>query len=475
VLAGACAPAAPANPVVHGDHPDPSLLRAGDGWYATSTSDDWLPAFPILQSTDLSHWRRVGAVFPRRPRWAARDFWAPELARRGGRVLVYYAALARDGRRCIAVASAAGVRGPYLDHGPLLCSRVGEIDPLPVTDEQGAHWLVWKRDGNSRHRPTPILAAPLVPGGLSLAAPPRELFRANAPWEHRIVEAPALLRHHGAFYLFYSAGHCCGRNCNYATGVARSSSLLGPWEKRREPILTSGAEIRCPGHVGVVRGPVQEPVLAYHAYVRGDASNRQLLMAPIGFDVAGWPRVERDRAPYARPPATRFGFGAALDAGWEWPVGERPPARVASGRLLLGRGALARQAGTTRFTATAVVASGAAGTRPGLAVMGSERNTVGIELHGARAVAWRSEDGRRTETGVAALPPGRAVATPNPIRLRVTVGRRVRLSVGTRGRWRTVGGLQPLPRWASGARVALTVNGTARARARIDSLAVRPR
>jgi len=354
VLAGASAPAAGANPVVHGDHPDPSLLRAGGGWYATSTSDDWLPAFPILYSTDLAHWRRVGAVLPRRPYWAAGDFWAPELVRRSGRVLAYYAARARDGRRCVAVASAAGVRGPYRDHGPLLCSRVGEIDPLPVTDEQGAHWLVWKRDGNSRHRPTPILAAPLAPGGLSLASPPRELFRADAPWERGNVEAPALLRHNGAFYLLYSAGHCCGRNCTYATGVARSPSLLGPWEKRPEPILTGGAEIRCPGHVGIARGPADEPMLAYHAYVRGDPSNRQLLMAPIGFDAAGWPRVERERAPDPRPPAARFDFGAALDAGWEWPVGQRPAARVASGRLMLGRGALARQAGTTRFTATAV-------------------------------------------------------------------------------------------------------------------------
>jgi xylan 1,4-beta-xylosidase len=472
VLAGACAPAAHASPALPGDHPDPSLLRAGDGWFATSTSDDWLPAFPILHSTDLAHWRQVGAVLPRRPSWATRDFWAPELVRRGGRVLVYYAARARDGKRCIAVASAAGVRGPYGDNGPLLCSRVGEIDPLPVRDEQGADWLVWKRDGNSRGRPTPILAAPLAPGGLSLAAPPRELFRADAPWEHDVVEAPALLRHDGTFYLLYSGGHCCGRNCNYATGVARSASLLGPWEKRRRPILTGGGAIRCPGHVGIAHGAAGEPLLAYHAYVRGDSSNRRLQVEPIGFDAAGWPRVERERAPATRPPAARFGFDTALDAGWEWPAGRRPPARVAGGRLVLGSGALARQAGATRFAATAVVSPGR-GARPGLAVMGSEGNTVGIELRGARAVAWRSEEGRRTEVGAIALPPGRPVAAAGRIVLRLTVGRRVRLAVGTRGRWRAIGEPQRLPRWAGGARVALTVSGAARAR--VDSLALEPR
>ena len=465
VIAGACAPAAGANPVVPGDHPDPSLLRAAGGWYATSTSDDWLPAFPILHSTDLAHWRRVGAVLPRRPRWAAKDFWAPELVRRGGRVLAYYAARARDGRRCIAVASAAAARGPYRDHGPLLCSRVGEIDPLPVTDEQGADWLVWKRDGNSAGLPTPILAAPLAPGGLSLVAPPRELFRADAPWENGIVEAPALLRRGGTFYLLYSAGHCCGRHCNYATGVARAPALLGPWEKRPEPILTGGAAIRCPGHVGIARGPAGEPVLAYHAYVRGDPSNRQLLIAPIGFDAAGWPRVERERSPDPRPPAARFGFGAPLDTAWEWPAGPAPATRVTGGRLELGRGALARQAGTTRFTATAVVSPGG-DARPGLAVMASKGNAVGIEVRGARATAWRLDEGHRVETGSVRLRRGRTA-------LRVLAGVRVRLAVRTRGPWRAVGAPQPPPRWAGGARVALTARGAAPAQ--VDSLAVEPR
>jgi xylan 1,4-beta-xylosidase len=468
VLAGACAPVAVANPVVPGDHPDPSILRSADGWYATSTSGDWLPAFPILHSRDLVHWRQVGSVLARRPRWASDDFWAPELVRRADRVLAYYAAQARDGRRCLAVASAVRIQGPYRDHGPLLCSRTGEIDPLPVTDEQGADWLVWKRDGNSRHRPTPILAAPLAPGGLSLAGPPHELFRAGAPWEHGLVEAPALLRHDGLFYMVYSAGHCCGRHCNYATGVARSASLLGPWEKRPDPILTGGAGIRCPGHAGVAIGPAGEPVLAFHAYIRRDQSNRQLLLAPLGFDAGGWPRVGDVSGPAATPGAARFGFGAPLGMGWSWLAGPRPAARVADGRLLLGTGVLARQTGTTRFTASTVVRSRGTRVRPGLAVMAQGPNAVGIELQGPRAVAWRVDDGRRSEGHAVPLRAGAA-------RLRVTVGRAVRLEVRARGRWRSVGPAQRLPRWAGGAHVALTVNGSESGRARFDSLSIEPR
>jgi xylan 1,4-beta-xylosidase len=475
VLAGAGAPAAVAGPAIPGDHPDPSLLRTAGGWYATATSGDWLPAFPLLRSADLVHWRQVGSVLPRRPAWADGDFWAPELVSRDGRVVAYYAAKARSGQRCLAVATATRVRGPYRDHGPMLCSPIGEIDPLPVTDEHGADWLVWKHDGNSRGQPTPIVAAPLAPGGLTLAAPPHELFQADEAWENGIVEAPALLRSGGAFYLLYSAGRCCGRNCNYATGVARSPSLLGPWEKRTTPILTGAGALRCPGHVGITRGPDGRLVLAYHAYVRGDPSNRRLLMAPLGFDMAGWPVVEGVDAPATDAEPAHFDFAGPLGNGWEWPAGPPPRARVTAGRLVLGPGAITRQTGTTRFRATAVVAARDGSARPGLAVMAQHGNAVGVELRGGRAATWRSVEGRRSEAGSVRLPSGGPVVAAGPPELRVSVGRHVRLAVKVRGRWMAVGEPQPLPRWAGGAHAGLSVRGPAGARAQFDSLAIEPR
>lgn len=403
-----------------------------------------------------------------RPRWAARELWAPDFARSGGRVLVYYAALARDGRRCLAVAAARRVSGPYRDQGPLLCSRVGEIDPQMVRDEQGADWLVWKRDGNSLGQPTPILAAPLAPGGLSLAAPPRELLRADAPWERGLVEAPTLLRHRGTFYLIYSARHCCGLSCDYATGVARAPALLGPWEKRPEPILTRGGGFRCPGHASVTRGPAGELVLAYHAYARGDPANRRLLLAPLRFDAAGWPALGSVRQTMLRAPERLFAFDGQLRLGWEWPAGPRPATRLAGGRLELGRGAFARRADASRFVASTQVGGRSGGARPGLAVMASNQDGVGVELRGGRAVAWRAEDGRRSVVGSV---PVRAGVT----RLRVGLDGRVRLAVGAAGRgWRRVGEPQELPRW-SGPRAALVVGGGPRARASFDWLRIRPR
>ena len=166
--------------------------------------------------------------------------------------------------------------------------------------------------------------------------------------------------------------------------MARAPTLLGPWEKRRRPVLRGGGGIRCPGHAGVTSGRDGKPLLAYHAYAPGDPANRRLFTAPVRFDVAGWPVVG----------AARRMRGIPEGIGWEWPAGRRPRLARSGERLVLGRGTVARQTGTVRFDARVVVDAADRGARPSLAVTGSEGNAVGIELRVARAVAWRSVEGR---------------------------------------------------------------------------------
>ena len=470
VALAAGAPSAMAAAVIPGDHPDPSILRAGSGWYATTTSNDWLPAFPVLRSADLNRWRQVGSVLERRPGWAVGDFWAPELVRREGRVLAYYAALRRDGRRCIGVASAARLRGPYRDHRPIVCTELGAIDPLPVRDEHGVEWLLWKENGNAHGEPTPILAARLAPGGLALAGLPRELMRADAAWEGGLIEGAALTRHAGVFYLFYSARRCCGPQCNYATGVARSQSLLGPWEKRPDPLLEDGAIFRCPGHGSIATGPGGLPVFAYHAYARGDPANRHMLIARLDFGHDGWPELSDTGARRVNPPVERIKFHRdSLGQGWQWHVGLRPAVTVERGRLVLGPGVLARQAATTSLRAEVVVGESRRGALPGLAVMSSPANGVGVELRDGRAVAWHAQSGRVEETGVVRVGHARRVA------LRVAVGQAAQVSVRSDGRWTPVGERQPSPRWTGGPRVALRVTGPPGGRVAYEALRITPR
>src|ERR1035441_9791658 len=49
------------NPVIPGDHPDPSIIRVGKDYWATSTSSEWGPPFPLLHSPDPGHWEFLGA------------------------------------------------------------------------------------------------------------------------------------------------------------------------------------------------------------------------------------------------------------------------------------------------------------------------------------------------------------------------------------------------------------------------------
>src|SRR4051794_26008817 len=204
------------NPVAPGDFPDPSVIRVGRDYWASATTSEWAPEFPILHSRDLVNWEVVGAVFQRRPDWAVGSFWAPEISQDRGRFYVYYVARKKGGSLCAAVATSARPQGPYTDRGPLVCQDVGSIDPFPVTDESGNRYLLWKEDGNSVSKPTPIWAQRLSADGTRLIGERRELFHNDQPWEKHptlpfgdLVEGPSVVRRGGWFYLFYSGNFCC--------------------------------------------------------------------------------------------------------------------------------------------------------------------------------------------------------------------------------------------------------------------------
>ena len=126
------------NPVLPGDHPDPSIIRVGGEFWATATTSQWAPIFPLLRSTDLVAWTREGAVFDQPPAWSSGSYWAPEIAEHKGTYFVYYTARRKNGPLCVAVATAARPAGPWTDHGPLVCQEVGSIDAAPVTEVQQA-------------------------------------------------------------------------------------------------------------------------------------------------------------------------------------------------------------------------------------------------------------------------------------------------------------------------------------------------
>lgn len=290
------------NPVLRGDFPDPSVLRVGETYWATTTASWRGPGFPILRSGDAVHWTRVGQVFPRIPSWISDSLWAPELVRDPDRdrYLLYYSARRARGPLCVAVADAPSPAGPWSDHGPLVCQRLGSIDPTRTTDEQGRPWLIWKEDGNNYGRQTRIWAKPLTEDGLAFSGPKHLLLRNYARWEGGVVEAPEVVRHGGWTYLFYSGNGCCRPRCAYALGVARSRTLLGPWRRDpANPILRGNDHWNCPGHASFFDDGQGHDLVLYHAYrarLRGD-QRRLGLLDQVQWDASGWPSIAGGHGP----------------------------------------------------------------------------------------------------------------------------------------------------------------------------------
>ncbi|HEY0174227.1 MAG TPA: family 43 glycosylhydrolase [Pyrinomonadaceae bacterium] len=508
--AAAAQTAAYRNPVIEGNHPDPTVVRVGDDYWAATTTGGWSPHFALLRSRDLVNWSHVGYLFRQKPAWAKGDFWAPELVADGGRILVYYTARRYEGPKkrgtlCVAVATAREPAGPYTDRGPLVCeiperAGVGSIDAFFVRDERGRPFLVWKADGNDAEpdAPTSIFAQRLSEDGTRLVGRRREILRNTEAWERHVTEGSFILRRGGWFYHFYSGNACCGRECNYTLGVARARRLFGPWEKyRKNPLLAANRDWQCPGHGSIVGTPDGRDFLLYHSYrKRRDAFvvGRQAMLDEVTWGADGWPAVNGGAGPSSSAPAPlgvgqRDGAefsddfdGAALGPEWQWPIINPPAARVeAGGRLVLAPGAsapradrytaavVARRATSGDYAATTLVdARGtAARARAGLSAYGWRDGAVGVAVGGGKVVVWRREG--REETRVAS----RNAPASDAFYLRMTAesGGRYRFSFSTNGReWTEVGGAVDSG-FIEGARVALTAGGGA---ARFDWVRITP-
>jgi xylan 1,4-beta-xylosidase len=292
------------NPVYSGDFPDPSVVRIGPEYWAagTATSNSRFP--PILRSPDLVHWTLAGSIFQKAPAWTdGQRFWAPELARQGDRYLAYYSAHRQSGGMCVAVATSDDPIGPYTDVGPLVCQPDGSIDPSVVRNNAGWPFLIWKEDRNSTGVTTVIWIQPLSQDGLALTGVRRKILTATGRgWESGVIEGPQVIRRKGWDYLLYSGNLCCGPNCEYAMGVARSRGLYGPWRRwKRNPILDSDDDWLCPGHGSVAQSPDGRWWMLYASYnaVGTLSPGRSLLLDPIRWTRGGWPVVNGGKGPSA--------------------------------------------------------------------------------------------------------------------------------------------------------------------------------
>ena len=109
------------NPVIRGDMPDPSMIRIDDTYYATGTSSEWAPFYPVFTSKDLINWKQTGHIFNEQPSWTSNSFWAPELFYHNNKVFCYYTARQKStGISYIGVAVADSPLHEFKDYGPVV-------------------------------------------------------------------------------------------------------------------------------------------------------------------------------------------------------------------------------------------------------------------------------------------------------------------------------------------------------------------
>jgi len=465
------------NPILRGDHPDPTIVRIGRTYWTASTSGDWAPVFPLYRSVGLRRWIAAGAIFPKPPGWAEGSFWAPEMVVDGGRVLVYYVGRRRGGPLCVAAATADRPEGPYVDRGPIVCQADGSIDPAFARDEHGLPFLVWKEDGNSQHQPTTIWAQPLTSDLLHLSGEKTALL-VNEPesWEGGVIEAPYILQRQGHFYLFYAGNACCGVQCHYAEGVARADRLLGPWTRDPEnPIIRPNGSWRCPGHGTAVQTPAGKDLFIYHAYpaVGNVYLGRESVLDSVTWTQDGWPVVNQGRGPGTGAAGVQAGLGfrdafrgPALDPEWKWPVGREPAVHVFGGKLTIeaptngGQAFIARSPLASAYTArVGVLPTGTAA--GGLAIIGDAKNEVGLSRRDGELELWRRDQEERPVLWTKGEAPGKVMW----LRVSSAGNEEASFSFSADGKvWSPAGvsvSLKELLPWDQGLRVGLLVDGPA--------------
>ena len=300
------------NPVLNNSAPDPTVIRADDGYYYLYATEDTYNV-PIYRSSDLVNWKLMTTAFTNstRPTMVPDgNIWAPDIHKVNGKYHLYYSKSRWGGEwECgIGVATANSPVGPFTDQGKLFISSEiqvqNSIDPFFIEDE-GKKYLFW---GSFRG----IYGIELSDDGLSVHENARKFQIAGT-----YMEATCIYKHDGYFYLFGSGGSCCdGANSSYHVVVARSKDLFGPYvnknggkalENHFTRILERSDNVIGPGHnSNIVTDGEGNTWMLYHGFVASKINeSRKVFLDRIYWDSEGWPYI-KDGKPSDTAPAPVF-------------------------------------------------------------------------------------------------------------------------------------------------------------------------
>ncbi|MGC4074288.1 MAG: arabinan endo-1,5-alpha-L-arabinosidase [Nibricoccus sp.] len=298
----------PREPRVH----DPSTIvrEGGDYWFFCTGN-----GVSAWRSRDLMTWKREQPVFSTMPAWHREvvpeqkgHLWAPDVIKLGGRFLVYYS-VSKFGVNTSAIGLAtattldpANANHGWRDEGIIVQSRKEDkfnaIDPAIFRDDDGRLWMSF----GSFWSGIKLLELDAKTG--KRIAEDAPLF--SIAWKEAI-EAPAIHKRDGWYYLFVNWGICCrGADSTYEIRVGRSRQITGPYLDREGVDLMKGGGTKFlategtmigPGHVGIFSEEGRD-WLGIHFYDGADKGRptfalRELTWADDRWPVAGAVRETR--------------------------------------------------------------------------------------------------------------------------------------------------------------------------------------
>lgn len=285
------------NPVINTSLPDPTVIRADDGYFYLYATED-IRNLPIYRSLDLTDWQFVGTAFTddTRPQWNKKgNMWAPDINKIGDKYVLYYSKSEWGGEWTCGIGAATADRpeGPFTDHGPLfISSEIGvrnSIDQFYIEDN-GHKYLFW----GSFHG---IYGIELSDDGLSVKP-----GAVKKQVSGTFMEGTYIHKRGKYYYLFGSAGTCCeGARSTYRVTYGRSENLFGPYvDKKGQRLLDNHYEVMLHGDdtfVGTghnaefVTDDLGQDWILYHGYKKAEADDGRVVFLSRVDWKDGWPEV----------------------------------------------------------------------------------------------------------------------------------------------------------------------------------------
>lgn len=285
---------------------DPSTIVRCKGTFWVFATGNGLQA---ARSTDLKTWTRVRGPVIAMPDWVAREvpgnrnghFWAPDVIELNGRYLLYYSVSSWGKNQSVIAVAENATLDPddpnfkWIDRGVVVRSaredNYNAIDPAITRDADGRLWMSF----GSFWGGIQLVELDRKTGGALQGAPIRAIA-----W-NKEIEAPAIHRHGGHYYLFVSWGLCCkGANSTYHIRVGRSRSIEGPYvDKEGRDMAKGGGTLLLgsdgpfvgPGHPSFLVAPDGRERIAMHFYDVTHGGRGTLAIRSLTWDADGWPRV----------------------------------------------------------------------------------------------------------------------------------------------------------------------------------------